>query len=170
MNRLGLVEAELLLVLEKILSSNNLIIGSVFSHLAASDAPEHDDYTRKQISIFETLSQIVLDKFSYPISRHISNSSGIIRFPEAAFDFVRLGIGLYGIDSAETIQRKLQTTGTLKTRISQLKNISAGNTVGYNRKGIVDTDKTIAVLAIGYADGYDRRFSNGVGKTFVRGQ
>jgi alanine racemase len=170
MNRLGLVEAELLLVLEKIIASKNLIIGSVFSHLAASDAPEHDDYTRKQISIFETLSQIVLDKFSYSISRHISNSSGIIRFPEAAFDFVRLGIGLYGIDSAETIQRKLQTTGTLKTRISQLKNISAGNTVGYNRKGIVDTDKTIAVLAIGYADGYDRRFSNGVGKTFVRGQ
>ncbi|MBK8674786.1 MAG: alanine racemase [Bacteroidetes bacterium] len=70
----------------------------------------------KQISIFETLSQIVLDKFSYSISRHISNSSGIIRFPEAAFDFVRLGIGLYGIDSAETIQRKLQTTGTFKNQ------------------------------------------------------
>ena len=170
MNRLGLVEEDLLLILEKITHLQNLIIGSVFSHLAASDSPNHDDYTRKQIAIFETLSQIVLDKFSYPIKRHISNSSGIIRFPTAAFDFVRLGIGLYGIDSAQTIQDKLLPIGTLKTRISQVKKVTTGETVGYNRKGIALSDKTIAILAIGYADGYDRRFSNGLGKVFVKGQ
>lgn len=167
MNRLGLVEKELHGVLAKIVATKNIIIGTVFSHLAASDSPIHDDYTQKQIDTFERLSQIVLQTFSYPIKRHISNSSGITRFKAASFDFVRLGIGLYGIDSAQIIQDKLQTIGTLKTRISQIKQIAKGESVGYNRKGIANSDKTIAILAIGYADGYDRRFSNGIGEVFV---
>ena len=93
-----------------------------------------------------------------------------MRFPEAHFDFVRLGIGLYGVDSASSIQDKLQVIGKLKTRIAQIKHVQAGETVGYSRKGVVQKAMKIAVLAIGYADGYDRRFGNGIGEVFIAGQ
>lgn len=170
MNRLGLNESEILEIMPGIAQEKKLQVSTIFSHLAASDEPSLDDFSKAQIVRFQLLSKIAEQFLPYPVKKHLSNSSAIVRFPEAGFDFVRLGIGLYGIDSSATIQTRLQTIGYLKTRISQIKQVHPGDTVGYSRKGIIETEGKVAVLAIGYADGYDRRFSNGIGKVNIRGQ
>jgi alanine racemase len=170
MNRLGFQEEkidELILIL---LDQDVIKVASVFSHLAASEESSMDDFSYHQLNKFEELSQKIITALDYSIQRHILNSSGIVRFPEFQYDYVRLGIGLYGVDSAHAIQSKLSIIGTLKTTISQIKEVQKGETVGYGRKGSRDYIAKIAILAIGYADGYDRRFSNGVGEVFIRGQ
>lgn len=170
MNRLGFVEETIDDLVFTLIDQDVLTVATVFSHLAASDEPAMDDFSREQIRRFENISLKITEALDYPVKRHLLNSSGIARFPEAQYDFIRLGIGLYGIDSSATIQEKLQVIGTLKTRISQIKDVPTGETIGYSRKGKADRALKIAVLAIGYADGYDRRFSNGVGEVFIRGK
>ena len=101
--------------------------------------------------------------------RHLLNSAGIVRFPDYKLDMVRLGIGLYGIESSQTDVQALRPVGALRTVISQIKTLPAGESVGYSRRGVLDHDARIATLAIGYADGYDRRLSNGVGEVWVNG-
>ena len=170
MNRLGFVEADLQDMLSLLQEHPNITVKTIFSHLAASEDAGFDLFTRQQIAHFENLSGKIQQALSYPVKRHLANSSGIIRFPEARYDYVRLGIGLYGVDSSGTIQSSLQTIGKLKTRIAQIKYVKAGESVGYSRKGKTDKDSKIAILAIGYADGYDRRFGNGNGEVFINGQ
>lgn len=170
MNRLGF-QKEMLEDLIFILMDQDVVkVATIFSHLAASDEPSMDDFTMEQLQKFEDLSTHVMNALDYPIKRHILNSSGIVRFKDYQYDFVRLGIGLYGVDSANMIQSKLTTIGTLKTTITQIKKVPLGETVGYGRKGKRDYPVTIAIIAIGYADGYDRRYSNGVGEVYIRGQ
>jgi alanine racemase len=140
----------------------------VFSHLAGADEAVHDDFTRSQIQHFQQLSSIISENLPYKIIRHILNSAGIERFPEFQFEMVRLGIGLYGVSACGNAQVK--SISRLKTSISQIRTIDANETVGYGRKGKVQKASGIAVLPIGYADGYDRGLSNGVGKVFVNGQ
>ena len=100
--------------------------------------------------------------------RHILNSAGIERFPEFQFDMVRLGIGHFGISSLSEVN--LKQVCALKTIILQIKNVKAGETVGYSRKGIINTNKRIAVIPIGYADGFDRKLGNGVGEVLINGK
>ena len=95
------------------------------------------------------------------------NSSGIERFPEMELDMVRLGIGLYGVSSF--CQNELRNVATLKTTISQIRTVEAGETIGYGRRGVANAPLTIAILPIGYADGFNRRLSNGVGKVLIGG-
>jgi alanine racemase len=142
----------------------------VFSHLAASEAAEHDDFTAKQISRFEKAYKKIENALGYKVIRHLSNTSGITRWPTAQYDMVRLGIGLYGIDAAvRASDNALQPITSLKTSISQVKKIAAGETIGYGRKGVMAKDGRIATVRIGYADGYLRAFGNGVGKMLVNG-
>jgi len=105
----------------------------------------------------------------YTTIKHILNSAGIVRFPDYKLDMVRLGIGLYGVEATGQEQAALQSVGTLKTVVSQIKYLAAGETVGYSRRGQLDHDAAIATLAIGYADGYDRGLGNGAGKVWVNG-
>lgn len=170
MRRLGFDEQELDGLLEVLKKNPNLIVKSVFSHLAASDENKHDLFTWEQIEKFEQMSSYLIRSLGYPVLRHILNSSGITRFPEAQFDMVRLGIGLYGVDPSSKFQLQLENVGSLKTIISQLRKIKAGESVGYSRKGKVNEDATIAVVAIGYADGLDRGLSNGKGHMLVNGK
>lgn len=142
-------------------------IRSVFSHLAASDNPKFDDFTRGQVKVFTECADKITTVFSHKIMRHILNSGGIERFPEYQFDMVRLGIGHYGVSASNGSQ--LRQVCTLKTIILQIKNIRAGETVGYNRNGELTRDSRIAVLPIGYADGYDRKLGNGTGEVFING-
>jgi alanine racemase len=147
-----------------------LRIVSAYSHLAASEAPEHDAFTQTQIDKFEKATSQIEDSLGYKVIKHISNTSGITRWPSAQFDMVRLGIGLYGVDAAIPADNAaLQPITTLKTSISQVKKIPAGETVGYGRKGMLSRDGKIATVRIGYADGYLRAFGNGVGKMYVNG-
>mgnify|MGYP000860862975 CR=1 FL=1 len=151
-----------------LVNQEEMIVRSVFSHLAGSDEAVHDEFTINQINCFEQLSTIILKKLPYKIFRHILNSAGIERFTKYQYEMVRLGIGLYGVSAIENPQVK--SISRLKTSISQIRKVEAGQTIGYGRKGKVTNPAQIAVLPIGYADGYDRRLSNGVGKVFIRGK
>ncbi len=169
MHRLGFDSPERVeLLAGKLLSQEQLVVRSIFSHLAGADEAVHDGFTKEQIRKFQDLSAIITEKLPYKIFRHILNSAGIERFPEFQFEMVRLGIGLYGVSASEN--KEVRSISRLKTSVSQIQHIAAGETVGYGRKGVVSTDSEIAVLPIGYADGYDRRLSNGVGKVYVKGQ
>lgn len=170
MHRLGFDEGEVNELIVRISNNKHLTIKSVFSHLAASDEGEHDEFTWQQIKRLNKISEKIQTHFNYPIMKHILNSAGISRFPDAQFDMVRLGIGLYGIGANATEQAQLQNVSTLKTSISQIKNIPAHETIGYSRKGIANRDMQIATVPIGYADGLSRKLSNGAGKMIVKGK
>jgi alanine racemase len=169
MHRLGFDTAEKVERLaDKLASQEQMVVRSVFSHLAGADEAVHDEFTRGQINQFLKLSALITEKLPYKIFRHILNSAGIERFPEFQFEMVRLGIGLYGVSAAGNSQ--IKSISRLKTSVSQIQRINAGETVGYGRKGKVTQNAEIAVLPIGYADGYDRRLSNWVGRVFVNGK
>jgi len=168
MKRLGFVKNDISNLLKKLKEIKNLKIQSVFSHLAATDDILHDDFTNQQISDFNEIIEQIKNILPYKFICHIVNSSGIERFPNAHFDMVRLGIGLYGI--SPTYQNKLRHISTLKTTISQIKTVEANETVGYSRKGKTSKNIKIAVIPIGYADGFRRKFSNGVGKVIINGK
>lgn len=170
MKRLGFDANELDALIELLKMHTNLQVKSVFTHLAASEEHEHDDFTQQQILTFKNLADNLCLAFDYSIIKHCLNSSGIVRFKHAQFDMVRLGIGLYGIDPALLVQNQLQQIGTLKTVISQIRQLEAGESVGYGRKGKVNKTSKIAITAIGYADGLNRLLSNGNGYMLVNGQ
>ncbi len=170
MHRLGFEEKDVPELIVRIKNNKHLYVKSVFSHLAASDEKEHDAFTKKQIESFAEMSLQFQKHFDYPILRHILNSSGIGRFGDAQFEMVRLGIGMYGISANEYEQMNLQNVSTLKTIVSQIKLVSPPDTVGYSRKGILTKPTRIATVPIGYADGYNRKLGNGVGKMIISGQ
>ncbi|MDO6392371.1 bifunctional UDP-N-acetylmuramoyl-tripeptide:D-alanyl-D-alanine ligase/alanine racemase [Pontibacter sp. BT731] len=170
MHRLGFTEEDFDELFSLLEQHPQVRVVSTFSHLAGADEALHDDFSRMQLHNFTALAAEVEARLGYTLLKHILNSAGIVRFPEHQLDMVRLGIGLYGVESTGSEQEALQPVSTLKTTISQIKHIRQGETVGYSRKGIADTDKTIATIAIGYADGYDRRFSNGAGQVIIAGQ
>jgi alanine racemase len=170
MHRLGFEEKDINELVVRIGNSKNLVIRSVFSHLAGSDEKEHDAFTQAQISKFTAMSAAIIRHFDYPVLRHILNSAGISRFPSGAFEMVRLGIGLYGIGMDEEEQQHLKNVSTLKTTISQIRQVPAGDTIGYSRKGVAVANMQIATVPIGYADGLSRKLSNGKGRLWVNGK
>lgn len=167
MHRLGFTEEDIPELMERIQNQTGVRIQSVFSHLAASESWNFDDFTTEQISTFKKIAGRIQDNIHYPVMKHILNSAGIERFPEEQMDMVRLGISLYGVSASG--QEGLRNVCTLKTTILQIKHIKAGETVGYGRKGHFDHDATIATIRIGYADGVSRQFGNGVGSVLVNG-
>lgn len=170
LNRLGLHANDLDEVYRLLSDGTQLRVKTVFTHLAGSEDPSLDDYSRMQIHRFSMMSESIIRQLRYPVWRHVLNSAGISRFPDAQFEMVRLGIGLYGIDATEKVQQQLKNVSTLKTTISQIKKICTGETVGYGRMGIAAGEMTIATVGIGYADGLDRSLSRGEGKMLVRGK
>lgn len=168
MHRLGFEMADMDKLVALLASQSQVKVRSVFSHLAGADDPQFDGFTRQQVRVFGECADKIAEAFPHYIMRHILNSAGIERFPEFQFDMVRLGIGHYGISALPDV--KLAQVCTLRTVILQIKNIKSGDTIGYSRKGIADTDKRIAILPVGYADGFDRKLSNGVGEVFVNGK
>lgn len=170
MHRLGFEEKDVNELIVRIKNNKQLKIKSIFSHLVATDEAEHDEFTFLQIRRFTAMSEQIESHIGYSPIRHILNSAGISRFPDAQFDMVRLGIGLYGIGVNAAEQAQLQNVSTLKTSISQIKFIPRNETVGYSRKGIALRDTVIATVPIGYADGLSRKLSNGRGKMMVKGK
>ncbi len=169
MHRLGFAADELDELLAQLAGQPQIMIRSVFSHLAASENPEHDAFSRYQISQFGEMSEKIVGVAHQPVLRHILNSAGIIRFPEAQMEMVRLGIGLYGVGFDAIEQSRLHNVSTLKSIISQIKTVKKSDTVGYERKGTLTRDSVIGIVPIGYADGLSRRLSNGRGQLFVHG-
>ncbi len=168
MHRLGFEENDLPQLCKLLSQNKQVIVHSVFSHLAAADEIQHDDFTVQQIQLFSKMSQQICDLYKHKIYRHILNSAGIERFSDYQFDMVRLGIGLYGVNPFN--QQKLRNVSSLKTSISQIKTVKLGETVGYGRKGKVVKPIKIATIPIGYADGLNRKFSNGIGFARLNGK
>ncbi|MDB5020738.1 MAG: bifunctional UDP-N-acetylmuramoyl-tripeptide:D-alanyl-D-alanine ligase/alanine racemase, partial [Pedobacter sp.] len=170
MHRLGFEEGEIDDMLKLLTTSNKVRVKSAFSHLVASDDPAHDAFTQAQIASFKNLVSKISTALRYDFIKHISNTAAITRHPEAQMDMVRIGIGLYGFDAAIPNGRGLQAVAALKTTVTQVKPIKAHDTVGYSRRGIMEHDGSIATVKIGYADGYNRMFGNGVGKMLIGGK
>ena len=168
MHRLGFMAKEMNILCETISQNHFIKIKSVFTHLAASDDAGEDDFTLQQFTVFKRCCAAIEKVLDYEFDKHIANTSAISRLPQIQMNMVRLGIGLYGIDSNKKMQRELQNVSTLTTTISQIKKIKAGETVGYGRKAKVKKDSTIATVRIGYADGYSRILGNGVGKMWIQ--
>ncbi len=169
MHRLGFEAKDISTLAQMLQTTETFKVQSVFSHLVASDTAELDDFTQAQAAIFLKSCTELQKTTGYSFLRHIGNTSAIHRHKNLQLDMVRLGIGLYGVDSSTNMQQQLKNVTTLKTTISQIKNVKAGETVGYSRQGIVTKDSTIATVRIGYADGYPRSLSNGNGKMWVNG-
>ncbi|MCX7728083.1 MAG: bifunctional UDP-N-acetylmuramoyl-tripeptide:D-alanyl-D-alanine ligase/alanine racemase [Bacteroidia bacterium] len=161
MHRLGFLPDEIERLTEILSQTNLVVVKSIFSHLAASESNLHKDYTLKQIQLFKELSEQIETQLNYKIIKHISNSAAVSRFQQAHFDMIRLGIGMYGITDDTEEKKFLQNVLTLKTKIAQIKQLKKGESVGYNRNAILNRDSKIAVIPIGYADGFFRKLGNG---------
>jgi Alr-MurF fusion protein len=170
MHRLGFEKPDIQLLILILKENKNIVVKSIFSHLAASDTAEHDDFTSRQVALFSEMYEQIVSEIGYRPLRHICNTGGITRFPQYHFDMVRLGIGIYGVDSNSSVQSQLETVNTLKATISQIKNIAKGESIGYSRKGLADKDLRIATISIGYADGFLRAAGNGRYSLAVNGQ
>lgn len=167
MHRLGFYREELPPLIERLRSTRAVRVASVFSHLAGSDEEQFDAFTLQQIGYYKLCADTLQAELGYPVIKHICNSAGIERFAPYQFDMCRLGIGLYGISFNGN---HLRNVCSLQTTILSVKTVRAGETIGYGRHTTLTEDRQIAVIPIGYADGFDRRFSNYGGEVIVRGK
>lgn len=170
MHRLGFDSGDLGMLSEILSKNPALSVTSVYTHLAGADEAGFDAYSHRQIKLFREMCAVLKPVMPGDVIRHVLNSAGIVRFPEYQFDMVRLGIGLYGYEASQLRQDDLRVVSTLKTYISQIKMLKKGDTVGYGRKGRLMCDSKIATIAIGYADGFSRAFSNGRAIVRVNGK
>ena len=170
MHRLGFEEDNLEDLIQILKGNETVQIKSILSHMATSDDLNHDAFSKSQIALFEKLSTKIQTELNIKPIRHILNTSGITNYPEAQYDMVRLGIGLYGISNDEEEQKELENVGTLKSVISQIRTIDKGESVGYGRRFIADRSTKVATIPIGYADGIRRSWGNGVGYVTINGK
>ncbi len=170
MRRLGFELKDIPALCDLLKATSVFKIQSVFSHLAASDSVLHDEFTNAQSNAFLQGCEQIKKITNYNFIRHIANTSAIHRHKNLQLDMIRLGIGLYGVDADPAIQQQLKNVTTLKTTISQIKKIKEGESIGYSRKGVATKDSVIATVRIGYADGYPRLLSNGIGKMMANGK
>lgn len=168
MHRLGFVEEDMAQLIDMLKVNRYVKVASIFAHLACADMPEQDDYTRGQIELFDKLSMMVANSLPYKVLRHTANSAAIERFPEAAFDMCRLGLGLYGYGYCHN--EELQVVSTLRSRVVQLRCRKAGESIGYARSQVLERDSLIATIPVGYADGLDRHLGSGAWSMLVAGK
>ncbi|MGI9551448.1 MAG: alanine racemase [Aurantibacter sp.] len=165
LNRLGFWENDVDFIAQELKGRDELKVLSVFSHLAVSEDKEERQFTLEQIENFKKIALEFDEKLNFKPFRHILNTSGIINYPEAQFDMVRSGIGLYGFGNETAVDAQLIPVATLKTIISQIHKIEPNESVGYNRKFTSDGYRITATLPLGHADGIGRQYGNG--RTFV---
>ena len=170
MHRLGFMPEEIDSLLTSLVTNEQVHVASVFSHLAGSEDKALDGFTAQQATAFESMSGRITAALGYQPLRHLSNTAGIARHANLYYDMVRLGLGLYGIDSSGAIQQELRQISTLRTAIVQIKELQPGETVGYGRRGHANTAMRIATIAIGYADGYPRALGHGAAHVLIHGQ
>ena len=169
MHRLGFnPETDVPELISRLKNQNALMPRSIFSHFVGSDDDSFDDFSEYQFNLFDKASKQIQAAFPHKILRHICNSAGIEHFPERHLDMVRLGLGLYGINSRNN--KTIHNVSTLKTTLLQIRDVPAGDTVGYSRKGKITRPSRIAAIPIGYADGLNRHLGNGNAYCLVNGQ
>lgn len=170
MHRLGFNEADMSELIKRIGESPAIHVASIFSHLAASNHKEYDDFTRQQGDLFERMSNTIIASLTYKPLRHLSNSAGIARHKDLQYDMVRLGLGLYGVDDTPSVQGRLRQISTLTTTIAQVRDVPAGDSIGYGHNTIATEDMRIATVCIGYADGYPRSLGHSKAHMLIHGR
>ena len=171
MHRMGFNREEFPQLLSTLLSTDAVKVSTMFSHLATADCLDMDEYTLAQLNRFEAYTTEIMQALPYPVKRHVLNSAGIIRFPQYHYDFARLGIGLYGVNTLPAdIEKPLATVSTLRTVVIAVKERDAGEAIGYARRDVLTCPATIATIPIGYADGMNRRFGNGRSHVLINGR
>ncbi len=169
MTRLGFEISEIPQLIETLQAQPEVKVKSVYSHLADSDNLESSDFTNLQIKQFKKGCSKIELALNYSFDRHLLNSEAVSRFPEAQFEMVRLGIGMYGYSSNPEFKAKLNDSIFWKSSVSQIKTIQSGDSVGYGRTFIADKEMKIAIIPVGYADGFRRSLSNGKGSVWIKG-
>ncbi|MFY0605626.1 MAG: bifunctional UDP-N-acetylmuramoyl-tripeptide:D-alanyl-D-alanine ligase/alanine racemase [Cyclobacteriaceae bacterium] len=169
MNRLGFAESEIPELIALLQDHPDLKVAGVFTHFSSAEEENEDNFTKEQARRFEKISAQISSHLGYQPIKHAVNSAGIVRWPQYHYDMVRLGIGMYGFDSTHS-SISLKPNSILKTKISQIKQISNQDSIGYNRKGRLEKGGEIAVVSIGYADGYSRAFGNGKAYMLIHGE
>jgi len=167
LNRLGFSETDVKYLSTTIKQTTAITIKSIFSHLAASEDLNEKEFTLGQIEKFKRIAENITKVLNYKPLLHICNTSGILNYPEAHFDMVRSGIGLYGFGNSEKENKNFKPIGTLKTIISQIHTIQKGDSVGYNRAYTTDSIIKSATLPIGHADGIGRQYGKGKGYVII---
>ncbi|MFY0643845.1 MAG: bifunctional UDP-N-acetylmuramoyl-tripeptide:D-alanyl-D-alanine ligase/alanine racemase [Bacteroidia bacterium] len=170
MHRLGFDSSEIEEIASLLNQHQNIEIASVFSHLSSADDERHDIYTKEQLDAFHAICDQLAKRTSKKFIRHIANTAGIQRFSESTMDMVRLGIGLYGIGADNEFRKKLKPVGQFSSYIAQIRTVKAGEGIGYGQRDPSHKDRKIAVIAVGYADGFNRHFSRGLGSFCINGQ
>ncbi len=170
LNRLGFWHTDVPNILTELKKSNNIVVQSVFSHLAASEDPKEQEFTVNQINNFAYIVKQIYDHLGYEPMIHILNTSGVINYPKAQFDMVRVGIGLYGFGNNPQETANLKNTHTLKSIISQIHIIQPGETVGYNRAFVANKVTKSATIPVGHADGISRKLGNKSGFVIINSQ
>ena len=170
LNRLGFWENDISYLVSKLNETASIKVTSVFSHLAASEDLNEKNFTQSQIDSFKNITTELIPQLGYTPILHICNTSGILNYPEAHFDMVRTGIGLYGFGNSKKENKHFKPIGTLKTVISQIHQIEKGESVGYNRAYKSDAFIKTATLPIGHADGISRQYGNGKGFVSINGE
>ncbi|MFD2100085.1 alanine racemase [Flagellimonas iocasae] len=170
LNRLGFNETDIDFVAEQLTDKKEIKVTSLFSHLAASEDMDEKPFSLNQINTFKKISQKLIQKLGYAPMRHMLNTSGIINYPEAQFEMVRSGIGLYGYGNDAGVDSQLKPIASLKTIISQIHHIEAHETVGYNRAFTSESSRKTATLPLGHADGIGRQYGNGKASVLIHGK
>jgi len=163
LNRLGFNEMDIK-ALKKSFNQESLKLVSIFSHLAATEDPSETEFTKTQLAVFARISE----HFDAAPLRHVLNTSGILNYPEAHYDMVRTGIGLYGFGNDPQFDKEFKPVLHLKTVISQIHTLNKGESLGYNRAFIATNTTKIATLPIGHADGISRQYGNGNGQVYIK--
>ena len=170
LNRLGFWENEMNYIVSKLNKTSSIKVKSIFSHLAASEDLNEKEFALNQIETFKTIAKKFIKAIGYKPMLHICNTSGILNFPEAHFNMVRCGIGLYGFGNSSTENKNFRPIATLKSVISQIHRIEENETVGYNRAYKSSSVQKTATIPIGHADGIGRQYGNGNGFVTIKGQ
>ncbi|MVO09848.1 bifunctional UDP-N-acetylmuramoyl-tripeptide:D-alanyl-D-alanine ligase/alanine racemase [Flavobacterium sp. TP390] len=171
MHRLGFEANDMDTLISLLRNNNFVMVKSVFSHLSASDDTHFDDFTQLQFERFHLLSQKIINALDIQPIRHILNTSGIFNYAqEMQLEMVRLGIGLYGMGNSKAERNNLQNVSTLKSVISQIREVEEGESIGYSRKFMVNKSMKVATIPIGYADGIRRAWGNEKGYVVIKNQ
>ena len=169
MHRLGMQQKDIAVLIETLLAQPEVQVKSIYSHMACADEPAHP-MNAKQIELFEQLSQQIMSALPYPVLRHLLNSEGAAHFPAAQYDMVRLGIGLFGINHDPQFAGQLRPVLSWRSSISQIKSLEPGSCVGYGCSQRIQYKQNMAIIPVGYADGFKRSLSKGTGGVYINGQ
>ena len=170
LNRLGFWENDVDYIVNKLSGTDAVKVVSAFSHMAASEDPGEKAFTTQQIKSFKNTSEVLIETLGHPVMLHMCNTSGILNYPEAHFDMVRSGIGLYGFGNSEAENKNLKPVAAFKSVISQIHLIERGESVGYNRAYVSSDFQKTATIPVGHADGIGRQYDNGKGFVTIHGQ